>query len=265
MSKLVIGPVKQERNPLSRMKTNEESTMSQVLTNRQTEYLEFIRNYIEGNECAPRLEEIAQHFYVTNPTASRTLKTLEEKGHLYFNRDKVTGFYIRTPEFFTSDGELKEVPVLGLVDRYGEVHKFQEYHQHFPFMLPDNSQEMFALTIFQHIQSANILARDRMIFTVGGETEPGDICIYLMGERLFLVRMYEMVFSDDAPFIDMAIQWKDKYKEYPDHLFWWPLAISDENDNYFADVVREQQVHWEPVDRKTIIGKAIRLVRRLAI
>lgn len=239
--------------------------MPNSLTERQREYLGFIHEYIKENESSPRLEEIAQHFYVTNPTASRTLKTLEEKGHLYFNRDKVSGFYIRTPEFFTSDGELKEVPVLGLVDKYGEIHKFQEYHQHFPFMLPDSDQKVFALTSFQHIQSANILARDRMIFTAGGEAEPGDICIYPLGERLFLVKMYETVFSDDVPFIDMAIQWQEKCKEYPNHLFWWPLAFSDENDDYFADVAREQQIHWGPIDRNITIGKAVRLVRRLAI
>jgi len=51
--------------------------MPHALTDRQREYLEFIREYIRKNESSPRLEEIAEHFHVTSPTAHKTLKALQ--------------------------------------------------------------------------------------------------------------------------------------------------------------------------------------------
>ena len=53
--------------------------MPQDLTDRQQEYLDFIRDYIQENESAPRLDEIAKHFGVTSPTAHKALETLQEK------------------------------------------------------------------------------------------------------------------------------------------------------------------------------------------
>ncbi len=45
--------------------------MPHSLTDRQREYLEFIREFIKENESSPRLEEIAKHFGVSSPTAHK--------------------------------------------------------------------------------------------------------------------------------------------------------------------------------------------------
>ncbi|MBT4533232.1 MAG: hypothetical protein HOC26_04180, partial [Chloroflexi bacterium] len=48
-------------------------------------------------------------------------------------------------------------------------------------------------------------------------------------------------------------------------LLWWPLAITEDNIEYFIDVVSEQNIQWQPIPPELIVGKALRLVRRLAI
>ena len=58
--------------------------MPHALTDRQREYLEFVRDYVERYESSPRLDEIADHFGVKAPTAHKMLKALQSKGFLYF-------------------------------------------------------------------------------------------------------------------------------------------------------------------------------------
>jgi len=53
--------------------------MPHTLSKRQREYLEFIRNFIQTNEDSPRLEEIAEQFKVTPPTAHKMLDALQRK------------------------------------------------------------------------------------------------------------------------------------------------------------------------------------------
>lgn len=43
--------------------------MPNALTKRQKEYLAFIKDYIAKNEGSPKLDEIADHFEVTSPSA----------------------------------------------------------------------------------------------------------------------------------------------------------------------------------------------------
>ena len=239
--------------------------LPQSLTPVQKEYLEFLRGYIEKNECAPMLDEIAKYFGVTRPTANKTLNKLQEKGILYFDRDKVSGFYIRIPENNTSSGTLREIPVIGNVNKLGEILEFPKYHGHFPFALPKGTGETFALDIYQHMPSAGILGRDYMIFSNGGIAKPGDICIFPVGKKYFLVRMYEFSTHEDMQFHELAIQWMDMKDQYEDYLFWWPLIENEESLQNLADEVVEEKFPWEPIEPDMIIGKALRLVRRLAI
>ena len=239
--------------------------MPQSLTPVQKEYFEFLRGYIEKNECAPMLDEIAKHFQVTRPTANKALKTLEEKGYLYFDRDKVSGFYIRIPEIHSTSSVPREIPVTGNVDRHGEIQEFPKYHGHIPCALPKGVGDVFALDIYQHMPSAGILGRDYMLFSNGGVAKPGDICIFPFGSRFFLVRMYGFGSPKDLPFYNLDTQWKALEDQYKGCLYWWPLIDSEESIQNVADLAVEEGTSWYPIEPDMIIGKALRLVRRLAI
>ena len=56
--------------------------MGKDLTTLQSNYLEFIRGFIQENQSAPRLDEIAKSFGVSSPTVHKALKALQDKGHI---------------------------------------------------------------------------------------------------------------------------------------------------------------------------------------
>ena len=72
--------------------------MPHALTERQKEYLQYLRDYIQVNETTPRLEEVADHFDVSLPTAHKILDALEKKGYLFSRRERESGYYIRLAE-----------------------------------------------------------------------------------------------------------------------------------------------------------------------
>ena len=105
-------------------------------TDLRGEYLNFIRKYIDDHHCAPRLEEIARNFYVTEPTAHKMLSSLQKAGYLSFGRDDISGFYIRLVEWVETTAPLSEILITGGIDRYGQLHEFPKKHGHFPLVLP---------------------------------------------------------------------------------------------------------------------------------
>lgn len=53
------------------------------LTRRQHEIVQFIRQYVEENEYAPTMQEIADHLGVSRPTVFEHIETLQAKGALH--------------------------------------------------------------------------------------------------------------------------------------------------------------------------------------
>src|SRR5687768_764236 len=126
--------------------------MPHALTDRQLEYLKFLREYIKKNESSPRLEEIANHFGVKPPTAHKILEALHNKGYIYFARDSVSGFFIRLIERAGSAETVIEVVIAGKVNRYGELINFPENHGHFASVLSGaNPEDVFALAVTDNI------------------------------------------------------------------------------------------------------------------
>ena len=218
--------------------------MSHTLTPRQREYLEFIRQYIQENESSPRLEEIASHFDVTSPTARNTLVALQNNGYLYFGRSKFSGFFIRLIERYGSSESVIEIPIVGKVNKYGEVSVFPSRLGHFATLLLDSEPgELFALTMAGEIQQEGIIAHDVIIFEHGIIPGPGDICIAPIGTKQFLIQIDEQI--------------DPKYT-------WHPLAHDKENPDYFTDLLREQDWQLETIPGSFIIAIALRLTRHLA-
>jgi SOS-response transcriptional repressor LexA len=243
--------------------------MPHALTDRQREYLEFIRQYVADNESAPRLEEIAEHFGVTPPTAHNMLETLQTKGYLYFGRSKVSGFFIRLIERAGSAETVVEIPVTGKIDAFGELFDFPTRMGHFAtVLLAANPGDLFALFVTDEIQSAAMLPNDFLIFDMGKSPQPGDICIGPIGDRLFLIRIDSKTFDKHTPQLEMA-------QGYPipepltdpslgQQLHWYPLAYDDETEAFFLQVAEEEAVPIGPLPPDWIVATALRLTRPLA-
>ena len=218
--------------------------MPHALTPRQREYLEFLRQYIQENESSPRLEEIAAHFSVTSPTARNTLKVLQSNGYLYFGRSKFSGFFIRLIERYGSSEVVIEIPIVGKVNKYGEVYEFPSRLGHFATLLLDSEPgELFALVMAGEIQPEGIIAHDVSIFEQGVTPGLGDTCIAPIGKKQFLIQIDEQI----GP----------KYT-------WHPLTYDADNSDYFINLLREQDWQLETIPESFIIATALRLTRHLA-
>ena len=244
--------------------------MAQPLTARQQEYLDFIRKFIQETESAPRLDEIADHFGVTSPTANKALHTLQDKGILYSARDRITGFYIRVPERIGTTAPFYEINLIGKVNRYGEVIDFTEKYGHFPITCDGSAQQsVFAVELWQHIPNANMQAGDLIIFDQEITPQSDQIGIIPWGKGWLLARLFSLRIDEDLPFFplleDSLYEWEALEKEMEGFLLWWPLAYSKKTDDYFTKAAVELEILWRPIPFDYIIATAIRLDRPLAI
>lgn len=243
--------------------------MAQELTLKQNEYFEYISDYIWRYECAPRLEEIADHFGVKTPTAHKALVALREKGLIYFARDRVTGFYIRIPERFNTAETFFEINIVGKVNRYGEIHEFPKKTGHFPVIIPGaNPLSIFAVELWQHITAADMQAGDLLIFDRDKKAAPGDIGIIRYGKSWLLVNLFPLEHNPSTPFYELAKEISPEVLQTLDesgYLFWWPLALHEETEAYFVKAAIQYQVPWMPVAPENIVATAVRLERPMVI
>lgn len=242
--------------------------MPHSLTKRQKEYLEYIREYIAKNECSPRLEELAKHFYVKSPTAHKTLKAIQKKGYLYFGRDSISGFFIRLIERAGSTEIVLEVPTIGKVNKYGEIYKFPKKIGHFASVFSGaKPSEVFALAVMDDIPQSNILSQDLIIFDIGKEPQPGDICIFNW-EHWLLIRVCSYTFDRNTISFETDLPYPIpenlKKKDLEQWLNWIPLAYDDDTSDYFQELADREGLPMVPIPPDFVVATALRLTRTLA-
>jgi len=246
--------------------------MPHALTDRQRDYLEFIREYIRENESSPRLEEIAEHFSVTSPTAHKTLKALQSAGFLYFGRSSTSGFFIRLIERAGSAETVIEIPIAGKVDRYGELFEFPKNHGHFATLLIGvEPGEVFALWVTEDIPEASILGGDLLICDYGKKPQPGDIVVLPMGpnaERFLLCRIYSLTMDKDMPNFEVSNQYPIPTdfidKELGKKYHWVPLSHNNDTENYLRQIADETDMPMGPIPLELVVATVLRLTRNLA-
>jgi SOS-response transcriptional repressor LexA len=220
--------------------------MPQDLTDRQQEYFDFIRDYIQENESAPRLDEIAGHFGVSSPTAHKALDTLQDKGYLYFGRDSYTGFYIRLFEFEDTFSGVTEIHFLGDVDPFGIVRNFPQktVHSATP-TLRSKPEDLFALHVAGNLPAFNMVPHDVLIMDQGKAPQVGDICLTLIDKHHVLVQI-----TDED--------------EQTGRLSWITLDEDDDNNPVIIAIQGSQESFLQSLPRDFIIATALRLTRYLA-
>ena len=225
--------------------------MPKPLTIRFQQYLEFIREYIDQNRCAPTLKEIADHFNVKSSTANKALKELEKKGYLYFGNSPTLGYYIRLPEWHTSGQQMVEVSQIGLVNKYGMLYEFPNTMGHFATLrMNRRNGKLFALQMTAEIPRANLLGGDKLICEKDIPPKPEDICVMMIGPRkYFLVVILEII--------------PIKYKINETYYTWDPIAYDDRTHDFFMGFAREQGWILETIPESLIYGTVIRMQRDL--
>lgn len=243
--------------------------MPHALTDRQREYLDFIREFVRENESSPRLEDIANHFGVAAPTAHKMLEALQVKGYLYFGRDSISGFFIRLIQNAGSPETVIEVPVTGKVDRYGLLYDFPEKYHHFATLLAGSEPgNVFALAIMADIPKASLLAQDLLIFDMGRKPQPGDICILPFGDRFILAYVHSLTLDERTTALETALQYPvpDDLKDpnLQQLLNWNPIAYDEDTEAELLRLAAEHDVIPASFPRDWSVGVALRLTRHLS-
>lgn len=243
--------------------------MPYSLSQRQKEYLAFIKNYISKNESSPSLEEIADHFNVRSPTAHTILEALQKKGYLYFHRSKVAGFFIRLVERAGTSEIMTEIAIVGKFNKYGEVYEFPKLLGHFPSLLTGvKPQQLFSLIATENMPQAGILVGDLIIFDGDKKPQPNDICLFPMGEKWFLIRIASKTFDRDFESIELAMDYpipegivkEDRGQRYN----WHPLAYDESTKDYLLNIAREAKITLRALPVELVAATALRLSRQLS-
>jgi SOS-response transcriptional repressor LexA len=246
--------------------------MPHALTKRQREYLEFLRKYIRENESSPRLEETAEYFGVKSPTAHRTLEKLHNKGYIYFNRDSVSGFFIRLLERGGTAEIMIEIPIAGKVNRYGELRDYPKEHGHFASVLQGaNHENVFALVASESIPEANILFGDLLICDLAKRPQPGDIAILPFGrsgKRFLLCRIHSLTSDKDLDNFEVSNPYPIPEKlldTSPGQRFHWsPLAFGEGTEEYFNQEAEKEKMPLRAIPPDFVMATVLRLSRTLA-
>jgi len=240
-----------------------------ALTDRQRDYLNFIKDYIKENEISPRLEEIAEHFEVKSPTAHKMLKALQRKGFLIFDRTSSSGFFIRLIERVGAKEVVLRVPLAGKINHLGEVYDFPEPLGEIPAVFAGTEPgKVFALVLMEDIPQVNLEVNDFIFFDMGKKPQPGDICLGILGERHLLFRITYKTFdkemvsyeaSHDYPFPE---ELSDPEREQ--RLHYEPMAHTDELEPVFMKMLEDDGWGYFPVTQDFIVATALRLSRALS-
>lgn len=243
--------------------------MPHALTDRQRDYLNFIKDYIKENELSPRLEEVAEHFEVKPPTAHKMLKALQRKGFLISDRTSSSGFFIRLIERAGVQEIVLQVSLIGKINRLGEVYDFPELLGEIPAVFSGvKPDDVFALVLMEDIPQVNMEVNDFIFFDKGRKPQPGDICIGIFGERYLLFRISYKTFdkeivsyeaSHDYPF---PVELSDLEREQRFH--YEPMAYTEELRDVFMKMLKSDGLEYFPVSDDYIIATALRLTRSLS-
>jgi len=258
--------------------------MPHALTERQKEYLNYLKNYIRNNEDSPSLKEIANHFGVKSSAAHNTLTALHNKDYISFMRHP-DGYFIRLVERGGMGEKIFPLFIVGKIDRYGEVIDLlpspdtpmnsninldagSEIPEHITIIQKcTNFHSIFGVKATERIPHANIEAGD--ILVVDGEKMPqsGFMSILPVGpdSRLFLCWAYGKTFDDRTFSYEMREPYPlpEKYVNWDlgQRLFWYPIAWDEETDAYFSKLGNGAGFPDAPIPMDFAVATVLELIR----
>lgn len=113
-----------------------------MLTKRQKQIVDFIKNYTKKHSFAPSLEEIGKYFKRSIPTIHQHIEALEKKGYLNKFENRPRSIEIR------KSNKLVQVPLLGIISAGQPIEAIQDKET---IAVPENKipkyGEIFALKV----------------------------------------------------------------------------------------------------------------------
>ncbi len=149
-----------------------------MLTPRQKEILDFIKEYVAKNGYAPTLSEIKQKFqFRSNSAAHQHVAALQRKGFL-----KKLPFQTRSISLFQETDAMKEIPLVGRIALGEPIESFNAQETiNVPDMLVSKSGQYYALEARGNsMNDDGILNGDLIIVRQTSYAENGDIVVALV-------------------------------------------------------------------------------------
>ena len=189
------------------------------LTKKQTNILNFIKDFIFKNGYPPTIREVADQFKIYVRAAQDHLKALERKGYIVREKGKTRSICL-LPRLQTSS--LSQLPVLGQVSAGNPLEAVENIED--IFIVSQNlfkGKELFALKIRgDSMVGAGIYEDDFVVVKITTDVKNGEIVVALLkGEttikRFFLEKNgiklqpenpeYKPIFSKDVKVIGKVI------------------------------------------------------------
>lgn len=259
--------------------------MPHALTERQKEYLDFIKNYFRENENTPSLKEIAEHFGVQSPTAHNILKALQQKDFIFFMRHPNLGFIIRLVERGGFGENIIPLYIIGKINQYGELIDLIDVDT------LDNIISQTGKTDLKSLESIPIIQKCNDPYSISGlkashaipelSVEKGDIFVVDFQKmpqeeflsllpvgpqgRLFLCRSYGHTYDDRFMSYDLKAPYPLPEEffdpELGQRMFWHPAAWDEETDDDFWRLVEEGGFPDAPISMDLIGATVLELIR----
>jgi repressor LexA len=203
----------------------------EILTKRQEEILNYIKEYIVSNGYPPTVREIGEAIGLSSPaTIHSHLSNLELKGYIKKDEAKNRAIELLVKnEYLANDSKIVDVPLLGKVTAGTPIEAIERPDEYFsiPANLIPNKKEVFTLLVSgDSMINAGIYDKDIVIIERCNTANNGEIVVAMTDDNeVTLKRFY-------------------KEKNY--------IRLQPENDS-LAPII---------LSNVTILGKAIGLYRK---
>jgi SOS-response transcriptional repressor LexA len=259
--------------------------MPHALSERQKEYLVFLKEYIRNNEDTPSLKEIAEYFGVKPPTAHKVLEALQKKDFIFYLRHPDRGFIIRLIERGGLGEKIIPLYIIGSIDQYGELvdlidsvtlDKIISQASNTDLKLPESIPiiqkcnapfSFFGLRASHDIQAINVKEGD--VFVVDTQKMPQDEFLSLLPVgpqgRIFLCRSHGKTFDDRTFSVEMREPYPLPEKfvnwELGQRMFWLPVTWEVDTDDNFWELVEKVGLPVEPIPMDLVGATILELIR----
>jgi repressor LexA len=159
------------------------------LTKKQTNILNFIKDFIFKNGYPPTIREIGDHFKIYVRAAQDHLKALEKKGYIFREKGKTRSICL-LPRLQTSS--LSQLPVLGQVSAGNPLEAIENIED--VFVVSQNlfhGSKLFALKIRgDSMVDAGIYEDDFVVVNMTGDIKNGEIVVALLNGETTIKRFF---------------------------------------------------------------------------
>lgn len=160
------------------------------LTKRQSEVLDFIKNFIDTHKYPPTIREIAQHFEISVKGAYDHVKALEKKDVISCDTNRSRAIEICRED---DEEEILSVPLLGSVAAGTPLMATENLDGY--ISIPSNmlkAGDYFALNIKgDSMINAGILDGDTAVVRQKSTAENGEIIVAMIDDAVTLKRFYK--------------------------------------------------------------------------